>query len=366
MLAKRSRARFAVAATAFASLAASAALAGPAAAATGVYHQRNLVSDIPGVARITDPNLVNPWGVAAGPVGALWVNDNATDVSTLYAGGSPGVAPSINPLVVGVPGGEPTGIVANQTSGFVMTNAVGTGPAAFVFATEAGTISAWRGSSPLQTTAVLQHADPTAIYKGLALAHAVVDGKRTPRLYAADFHNAKIAVFDDTFAPVALDAGAFTDPSLPAGFAPFNVQHIGQVLYVAYAKQDGDARDDVSGPGNGFVDVYSTNGRLLKRLISNGALNSPWGLARAPETFGRFRGDLLVGNQGDGRINAYDPNTGAPEGTMINKDGNPITIDGLWALSFGNATFGSPDTLTFTAGLSHEAHGLLGVISPGA
>jgi uncharacterized protein (TIGR03118 family) len=194
-----------------------------------------------------------------------------------------------------------------------------------------------------------------AIYKGLAIAQTQ-DGAR---LYAADFHGAKIDVFDEQFAPVQ-QAGAFTDAALPDGYAPFDIQELQGLLYVAYAKQDADAEDEVAGAGLGFVDVYDTSGNLLKRLISQGELNAPWGLALAPRGFGGFGGDLLVGNFGDGMINAYNPRSGEFEGRLMNEDGNPIQIDGLWALRFGNGVFGTPRTLVFTAGIGDEAHGLLG------
>jgi uncharacterized protein (TIGR03118 family) len=332
--------------------------AGPA-GATGsamgsAFSQRNLVSDIPGVARITDPNLVNPWGLSAGPTTPLWVADNGTDVSTLYSGGVRGSIPVIAPLVVGIPGGAPTGTVFNPTSGF----AVGGAPARFVFASEAGRITAW--NQGLGTQAQTVAGSPHAIYKGLTLAV-------TPKgdwLYAADFHGGRIDVFDDHFAPVHLKPGAFTDHALPAGFAPFNVQELGGSIYVAYAKQDADAEDEVAGAGLGYVDVFDPSGHLLQRLVSGGALNAPWGLAIAPAGFGGLDGALLVGNFGDGAINAYDARSGAPRGALTNEDGNPIRIDGLWGLRVGNGVFGTPRSIVFGAGIADEAHGLLGTIVP--
>jgi len=332
--------------------------AGPAGATghpgTSAFTQRNLVSDIPGVARITDPNLVNPWGLSAGPATPLWVADNGTDVSTLYSGGVRGSIPMIAPLVVGIPGGAPTGTVYNPTTGF----AVGGAAARFIFDSEAGQITAWHPG--LGTQAQTVAATPHAIYKGLALA-------ATPKgawLYAADFHGGKIDVFDDRFGPVHLKPGAFADHALPAGFAPFNVQELGGSIYVTYAKQDADAKDEVPGAGLGYVDVFDPSGHLLRRLISGGALNAPWGLAIAPAGFGGLDGALLVGNFGDGAINAYDVGTGASRGALTNEDGNPIRIDGLWALRFGNGVFGTPRSLVFTAGIADEAHGLLGTIVP--
>jgi uncharacterized protein (TIGR03118 family) len=336
-------------------LAATAALAlsGVSAAgahSSGVYKKRNLVSDIDGVARITDPNLVNPWGLSASPTSPLWVADNGTDKSTLYSGGVRRSVPMIVPLVVDITGGAPTGTVFNPTSGFPVNNA----PAKFIFDSEAGTITAWNAGTTAQT--VVPNTTG-AIYKGLAIAGKGKDAL----LYAADFHNAKIDVFDEAFAKVTAPGG-FVDPNLPAGFAPFNVQEIAGRIVVAYAKQDADAEDEVAGAGLGYVDVFDTSGHLLRRLISQGNLNAPWGLALAPRHFGAFSGDLLVGNFGDGAIDAYDPRTGQLQGPLMNKDGNPIKINGLWALRFGNGTFGTPTTLIFSAGIGDEDHGLLGEI----
>jgi uncharacterized protein (TIGR03118 family) len=320
------------------------------------FQQRNLVSDIAGVARITDRNLVNPWGLTAGPTTPLWVADNGTDVSTLYRGAVNGSIPATVPLVVGIPGGAPTGVVFNPTSGFVVRNGPASAPANFIFDSEAGQITAWSQRVPPPTQAQTVATTPGAIYKGLAIA---TTRKHGTLLYAADFHGAKIDVFDDAFRPLTLP-GAFVDRGLPAGYAPFNIQELEGRLYVSYAKQD--AEDEVAGAGLGFVDVYSTRGHLLKRLVSQGDLNAPWGLAIAPKRFGGFGRDLLVGNFGDGAINAYDRHSGQFEGRLTNEDGNPIQIDGLWALRFGNGAFGTPDGLLFTAGIADEQHGLLGEI----
>jgi uncharacterized protein (TIGR03118 family) len=341
-------------------------LAAPGAASAGggdshghhAFQQRNLISDIAGVARITDRNLANPWGLAAGPSTPLWVADNHTDVSTVYSGAVNGSIPAIAPLVVSIPGGAPTGIVFNPTSGFVVHNGPASAPAAFIFDSEAGQITAWSPRVPPPTQAQPVVSTPGAIYKGLAIA---TTRKHGTLLYAADFHGAKIDVFDDHFAPLTLP-GAFVDRGLPAGYAPFNIQELGGRLYVAYAQQDADAEDEVAGAGLGFVDVYDTRGHLLKRLVSQGQLNAPWGLVLAPRHFGGFGRDLLVGNFGDGKINAYDPRNGHFKGQLANEDGNPIQIDGLWALRFGNGTFGTPNGLLFTAGIADEDHGLLGEI----
>jgi uncharacterized protein (TIGR03118 family) len=321
------------------------------------FRQINLVSDIAGVARVTDRNLVNPWGLSAGPTTPLWVADNGTDLSTLYSGGVRGSIPVVAPLVVSIPGGAPTGTVFNPTTGFVVSNGTESAPARFIFDSEAGQITAWSPSVPPATEARSVVTTPGAIYKGLAIAET----PKGPLLYAADFHGAKVDVFDQQFHPVT-PAGGFTDRGLPAGYAPFNIQELGGRLYVAFAKQDDQAEDEVAGPGLGFVDVFDTSGHLLKRLVSQGNLNAPWGLVLAPRNFGGFGGDLLVGNFGDGAINAYNSQTGVLDGQLTNEDGNPIRIDGLWALRFGNGVIGTPRTLLFTAGIADEAHGLLGEI----
>jgi uncharacterized protein (TIGR03118 family) len=329
--------------------------AGPTA---GEFHQRNLISDIPGVARITDPNLVNPWGQAASPTSPLWVADNGSDVSTLYTGGVKGSIPSIVPLVVSIAKGAPTGTVFNSTTGFVVHTRKGKAPATFIFDSENGVVSAW-SATVSNKHAQAEFTSKRAIYKGLAIGS--VGAKNF--LYAANFHQDRIDVFNDKFKKVTL-SGDFEDSQIPTGFAPFDVQLLGGKLYVSYAKQDKQKHDDVAGPGNGFVDVYNTSGHLLRRLITHGDLNSPWGLVIAPSGFGAFGGDLLVGNFGDGAIHAYNPTTGAPEGQLTNTDGNPILINGLWALRFGNGTFGTKRSLVFTAGIGDEAHGLLGEIVP--
>jgi uncharacterized protein (TIGR03118 family) len=199
---------------------------------------------------------------------------------------------------------------------------------------------------------------PNAIYKGLALATAGT----ASFLYAANFHAATVDVFDATFTQVHL-GGEFTDPHLPRGYAPFNIALLEGQLYVAYARQDADAEDEVAGPGRGFVDVFDTSGHLLRRLIAHGHLNAPWGMAIAPDDFGKFGGDLLVGNFGDGRIHAYNAQTGQFEGTLRDANRDPIVIDGLWALMFGNGTSAGTAALLFTAGIQDEQHGLYGTIT---
>lgn len=339
-------------------LAAAIPVVASAGASPGRYQQTNLISDIPGVARITDPNLVNPWGQAASPTSPLWVADNGANVSSLYTGGVNGSIPVIVPLVVSIPEGAPTGAVFNSTRDFVVHTDAGSAPANFIFDSEAGRLTAW-SKAVSGTRAQVEATDRNGVYKGLAIASA--DGANF--LYATNFRANRIAVFNGHFKRVTL-SGSFSDPGLPDGYAPFGIQLLAGKLYVTYAKQNAAKHDDVAGPGHGFVDVYDTSGHLLRRLVSRGDLNSPWGLALAPAEFGAFAGDLLVGNFGDGAIHAYDPTTGAEKGQLINTDGNPIRIDGLWALRFGNGTFANDGTLVFTAGIGGEAHGLLGEIVP--
>jgi uncharacterized protein (TIGR03118 family) len=339
--------------------------AAPAAAShpRNAYHQTNLVSDLPGLAQLTDPDLVNPWGLAAGPTTPAWVADNGTDKATIYPGFVNGSPIQKAGLVVNIPGGAPTGQVFNPTPGFAVHDGAASGAALFLFDSEAGLVTGWSPGvppPPPSTQAQVGARVRNAIYKGLAIATTSAG----TFLYGADFHHARIDVFDQDFHRVHL-SGRFRDRKLPRGFAPFNIQELGGRLYVAYAKQDAAREDEVAGPGLGFVDVYSTSGHLLRRLVRRGQLNAPWGLVRAPASgFGRFSGALLVGNFGDGRINAYDPSTGEFLGRLRHEDGSPIEIEGLWALRFGNGVTGNPTTLLFTAGIDDEAHGLFGAIEP--
>jgi uncharacterized protein (TIGR03118 family) len=337
-------------------VAATLAPAGASAAPANRYVQRNLVADQPGVARLTDPNLVNSWGLAAGPSTPLWVADNGTDVSTVYRGGldDQGVTIVRPPSPVGIPGGAPTGIVFNPTTRFVVRTGNVSGPARFIFDSESGHLTAWMSGEQAQTVATVRH----AIFKGLALASTA----KGPRLYATDFHHGRIVVFNGSFARVPT-RGRFRDRRIPAGYAPFGIQLIGARLYVTYAKQDARREDDVAGRGKGFVDVYDKSGHLLRRLIRRGALNAPWGLVRAPGEFGRFSHDLLIGNFGNGAINAYQPRTGAFEGQLRDQRGRRIRIDGLWGLRFGNGVAGDRNALLFAAGPDDESHGLLGTLA---
>jgi uncharacterized protein (TIGR03118 family) len=324
------------------------------------YRQTNLVSDIPGVARNTDPNLVNPWGMAAGPATPIWVSDNGSDVTTLYKGAIGGTALLPVPLVVGIPTGAPTGQVFNDSQSFDVSNGAFHGPPLFIFATETGSITGWNPGVPAPAPSAWAQVGvtvPDAVYKGLA----ITTGPSGDFLYAANFHADTVDVFNSKYEVVHW-GGAFHDASIPAGYAPFNIQNIGGRLFVTYAKQDAARHDDDKGPGHGFIDIYDLHGHLLQRLVSGGHLNSPWGLAWAPARFGHFAGDLLVGNFGDGAINAYNPMTGHFDGQLKNEDGNVIAINGLWGLRFGNGVAGTPSTLFFTAGIGDESHGLMGTI----
>ena len=349
---------------AFVSLALVAAAPLPAAPPDGTYEVTPLVSDVPGAASATDPNLVNGWGLARSATSPWWVADNGPDKSTskatLYTN-----AGVINPLVVNVVGG-PTGTVFTGIAGNFLTASTASptlAPSNFVFASEDGNIRAWRGGS---TAALVTPADGgnDAIYKGLAIAQPATGG---PLMYATDFHNARVDMFNGAWHNVT-PANAFIDSMLPGGYAPFGIQTIGSRVFVTFAKQDADAEDEVAGQGRGFVDAFDLNGNLLERVAQHGQLDAPWGVALAPATFGRYAGDLLVGNFGDGQINAYEETSAGFQhrGTLRDIDGKKLAIDGLWALEFGNAgSNGSPDTLFFTAGPDDESHGLFGTITTG-
>ena len=325
------------------------------------YAQRNLVSDGFITAEHTDANLVNAWGVAFNPTGFVWVANNGTGTSTLYDGDG-----NAQSLIVSIPapgaatGGTPTGIVFNGTNAFNVTENGTSGSAKFIFVTEDGIIAGWAPSvdGTNAITAIDNSATTGAVYKGVALSA----GGSGPLLYAADFHNATIDVFDGTFTPVTpASATAFTDHFIPKGFAPFGIQAIGGDIYVTYAQQDADKHDEVDGRGLGFVDVYDPNGVLLRRLASRGLLNAPWGIAQAPAGFGAFSNAILVGNFGDGRINAYDPVFGVWLGQLRGTNRQPIQIDGLWGIAFGNGFADQPvNTLFFASGPGAEAHGLYG------
>jgi uncharacterized protein (TIGR03118 family) len=287
------------------------------------------------------------------PTTPLWVSNNGSDSTTLYHGATLGVPFSKVPLTVSIPDGAPTGQVFAGGSDFM----VGGAPAFFIFASEHGSIDAWQGALVPKTMALSVATVPGAIYKGLAIS----TGTGGSWLYAANFASGHIDVFNSMYV-LQNWHDAFKDREIPDGYAPFNIQNLGGKLYVTYAKR-GPTGDDVAGLGHGFVDVYSTTGHLLQRLVSRGRLDSPWGLQIAPAGFGRFGGDLLVGNFGNGRINAYSTRNGEYEGTLTGTNGKPIWIDGLWGLQFGNGVAGTPMTLLFSAGPDGEAHGLLGSLT---
>jgi uncharacterized protein (TIGR03118 family) len=331
------------------------------------FDWENLVSDIPGVADRTDEHLVNPWGLVINPgAGIFWVADNGTGFSTLYRPDG-----TIVPLVVTIPPtaadtqtpphAKPTGIVFNPfaqmlPNAFPLSNDK---PAVFIFDGEDGSITAWNGGTSAEIE--VDNSSNESIYKGLALA---VRKNGEPTLYAANFHNGTVDIFDSKFKPVTI-TGSFVDPNLPpvpknaSGWAPFNIASIDGHLYVTFAAQDADKEDDVAGAGFGFVDVFDTEGHYLRRLITGGELNAPWGLAKVPGHFGRFDDEiLLVGNFGDGNINAYDVRTGGFRGKLLHRTGQPLEFNGLWALFFFH------DHLYFTAGIADEEHGLFGFIHP--
>jgi uncharacterized protein (TIGR03118 family) len=334
-------------------VAAALALAFSAPALALPFTVTNLVTDdqLANPAQITDPLLKNAWGVAISGGSPFWVGDNGTGVSTLYTVNPLTNATTKGALVVTIPGdGTVTGVAFNGTTGF--------GSDRFLFVSEDGTVSGWR--NPLGTNAeVLQIGSADNVYKGTAFAST----GGFNYLYAANFKAGKIDVIKgDSGAPDL--AGSFTDPGIPSGFSPFNIVQLGGKLYVTYALQSAGGDEDVAGPGNGFVSVFDLQGNFLGRVTSQGTLNSPWGLAIAPTSFGFFGGDLLVGNFGDGTINAFDIPTGTFEGQLLGTNNAPLSIDGLWSLIVGNGgNGGSLNSLYFTAGPDGETHGLFGVIA---
>jgi uncharacterized protein (TIGR03118 family) len=341
------------------------AAAGPG--APNSYAQTNLVSNVSGVG---DPDLINPWGIAFNPNGPVWVADNGTGVSTLYdgSGTKQGLVVTI-PTVNGTGQGVPTGITFNSSNDFQVPAPVGNPPvitnvgARFLFATEDGGIFGW---APGLTTAVQKvpaaGVATTAVYKGIAIA-----GNGTGHfVYAADFHNKKIDVFNASFTPVAAPGG-FVDPNIPAEFGPFNIMNFEGDLYVAYAMKEPDGNDEVAGPGLGFVDVFDADGVLLRRVATRGNLNAPWGMALSPTNFGKFSNALLVGNFGDGKISAYDLKNGTPLGQLRTPSNQILTIDGLWGIAFGNGVLNQPtNVLFFAAGPNEESDGLYGFLAPPA
>jgi uncharacterized protein (TIGR03118 family) len=307
------------------------------------YRATILVSNEEDEAPVVDPLLVNAWGIAASATSPWWVANNGTGSATLYTGA--GVKA---PLEVTVPG-APTGIVFNGGTQFEVAPGA---PARFIFASEDGTFSGWNPSVD-PTHALVVFTDPGSVYKGLAI--------HGERLFTTDFTECEVEAFDGTFTEVET-AGGFEDDSIPGGYCPFGIQAIGDSIFVTYAKAEGT--EDVAGQGNGFVREFDTDGNLIARVASHGQLNSPWGLALAPANFGKFSGCLIVGNFGDGRLNAYCENPGGfHHAGRLREDQHDIVIDGLWGIGFGNgAASGQTNVLYFAAGPDDEENGYFGKI----
>ena len=327
----------------------------------GNYEVKNLVADVPGIADKTDSNLKNGWGIAFGTTNPVWVSDNETGKSSVYDGTGTTLLVVTIPAVDGVDQGTPTGIVfnpgANSKPNDFLVGGAGTA-ALFLWVTEDGGIAAWAGGA---NATIKFSAQDGASYKGVAMAG---DGGNHFLLYAADFHNGKIDVIDSSFAKTTVPGG-FADPTIPAGFAPFNIINIQGDLYVAYALREEGGDDEVAGPGLGFVRVFDANGVLIAHVASRGKLNAPWGIALAPADFGKFSNHLLVGNFGDGTINAYDPKNFTFAGQLRTAKGQVLRVDGLWGIAFGNGFRGQPtNTLFFAAGPNDESNGLYGSIVP--
>ena len=333
------------------------------------FSQTNLVSDGSVPAATMDPNLINPWGLASNGSGPFWVADNGSGLATVYDGsGTPQSVGGQSSITIAVPPGQttptsPTGEVFNFAHrGFDISSGGKTGPSVYLFATEDGTISGWNpnvdaGSSVLAVDN--SQGGSGAVYKGLTMGRI---GNRT-LLYAANFRNGTVDVFNSNFKQV----NSFTDPHLPAGYAPFNVQVLGDHLFVTFALQNDAKHDDVAGAGHGFVDEFNLDGTLMHRVASRGPLDSPWGLAMAPSDFGKFSNDLLVGNFGDGTINAFNPVTDKFLGKLDAADGAPVQINDLWALAPGHGGLnGDPNKIYFTSGVQDEAHGLFGALGASA
>jgi uncharacterized protein (TIGR03118 family) len=343
-----------------------AAIAGsPAGAASQTYVQHNLVSSVAGLADHQDADLVNAWGLGARPTSPWWVSDNGTDLSTLYTADGTKLGLKVNVL------SGPTGLVANIGSGFPVHQGMLSASAVFLFATEDGGILGWNPSvSPVTAIEGPASTPAGAVFKGLAIAST----PNGDRLYATDFHNAQVDVWNGSWQPVHR-VGAFDDPNLPPMYAPFGIQNIGGGrIVVTYARQGPGRHDELDRPGAGFVDLYDTAGNLITRIAGNNPeLNAPWGIAQAPPSgFGKFSGDLLIGNFGDGKIHAFGPEDASgryqPLGPLRTPNGAQLAIDGLWALEFGLGSLannGPVTTLFFTAGPFHESEGLFGTIVAG-
>jgi uncharacterized protein (TIGR03118 family) len=341
---------------------------GLAASSGPIFIQDNLISDGSIPARESDPNLINPWGISFSPTSPFWISDNGTGLASIDSVQNGAVTLNVRaPVTIPSPTDDtsaPTGQVFNSfPNAFMLSDGQ---PATFLFATEDGTIAGWNQAAgntallPVDNSSNTAEGDTTldlgAVYKGLAIG--VSDSG--PTLYAANFRHGTVDMFDQNFCQI----GSFSDPDVPSGFAPFNVQVLEGKLYVTFAQQDDMKHDDAAGAGNGLVDAFDLNGNMIGRVGSGGTLNSPWGLAIAPSSFGNLAGDLLVGNFGDGTINVFNQNTDQLVGQLTGPDGNPITIDGLWSLTPGNSgSAGDPNTIFFTAGPNSETEGLFGSLS---
>lgn len=340
------------------------------------YAQANLVSDGGAggganiKAKFTDPQLQNPWGMSYLPGGPFWVSDNTTNETTIYGGNGTPFTPPMNgyPGGFAIPGGGPTGQVSNTQNSagfgiFRVPNApgtAGTAPALFIFDSFAGLITAWQPGDKGSAVKVVDNSATHAIYTGLAMG-STTSGTY---LYAAEIHHGKVEMYDSTFKLVK----RFTDDTLPSGYTPFNVTNVDGQLYVTFAKQDAQKTFVDFGDGLGYVDVFDTDGRMVQRFVSRGALNAPWGVARAPLGFGEASGNILIANFGNGWINRFEPN-GRFIAAMNRPDGAPIAISGLWAIMFANSGWGGalaadPTTLYFTAGPSIGKAGVLGTLRP--
>ncbi|MGO9605430.1 MAG: TIGR03118 family protein [Candidatus Binataceae bacterium] len=304
-------------------------------------------------AKKKDKYLINPWGLAFGPGTAIWIADNNSGLATLYTSSGKLLKPIVTiPPPSGKSGpAAPTGVVFNpRQSEF--------GGSLFIFCTEDGTISTWNQSNGSMAQLAVDNSAKNAVYKGIALG----TNASGDLLFVADLNNAVVTVFDTNFDEVTVPGG-FVDPNLPANFSPFGITNINGNLYVSYAMPDSARTDEVNAAGNGFVDVFDTDGNLIRRLISNGALNSPWGMALAPSNFGSLSGALLVGNFGDGHINAFDPTTGAPVGQLTGMKGQVLVVGGVWSLVFGDGSVGATNTLFFTGGPNNQADGIFGTFT---
>lgn len=338
------------------------------------YVRTDLVSNLQNLVQPKDPNLQNAWGVANSPGGPLWVSDNNDGLATLYDGDGAKINLTVTvPLPAGratPPASTPTGMVWNPTTAFKITVGTTSAPASFIFDTEDGTISAWSAAvDPIvngrsTATLVVDNSGKGAVYKGLAFG----TNKNGNFLFATNFAAGAVEVYDQNFAPAKLD-GSFSDPDIPAGFAPFGIANINNNLFVTYAKQNAQKDDVVAGPGLGFVNVFTTDGVLIKRFASRGTLNAPWGVARATQNFGQFSGDILIGNFGDqgnfaGWISAFSgSNDNDFVGPLRDAMGKPVAIDGLWSIVFGTFRNADADTLYFTAGPNQQQNGLFGKIA---